>query len=294
MNKNRKNIFKEKLDKKQFVITTEISPPKGTDYNLRLKKIENLKGRVDAINVTDQQSSVMRLGSLAMSHFLLEAGYEPIYQITCRDRNRIALESDILSASSLEIKNILVLTGDYPTAGDHPEAKPVFDLDSVQLLEVIKKMHEGFDMVDNELKGKPEFLTGAVTNPGVSPIEPEIIKMEKKIEAGSRFFQTQAVYDINKLKKFLNLTSHIEIPIIVGIIPLRSVSMANYINRNLAGVSIPEEYMKKLSKANEIKQESINLTVEFIQNIRKFVAGVHIMPINWPGVVDKILDRLGR
>ncbi len=287
-----KNSFKEKLEKGQFVITTEIGPPKGVYYKTCLEDLEALKGRIDAVNVTDQQSSIMRLGSLALSHILFKEGYNPIYQVTCRDRNRIALQSDILSASVLGINNVLVLTGDYPTSGDHPEAKAVFDVDSVQLLGIISRLQEGFDMAGNKLQGKPEFFVGAAVNPGVNPIEPEIIKMEKKIRAGASFFQTQAVYDISHFRNFLDKIEHIDVPIIAGIVPLKSISMANYINENLAGVNIPLDYIDELSNADNVKNKSVELCAEFIKKLKGLVAGVHIMPINWPGVVERILDKL--
>src|SRR3989338_4528413 len=195
--------FTEKVETGKFIVTSEIGPPKGIDIKEMLEDADLVKNRVDAINVTDLQSSVMRLGSLAVCHLLKDRGIEPVFQVTCRDRNRLALQSDLLSAAVLGIENILALTGDYPTLGDHPEAKPVFDLDSVQPLEVIKTLQEGKDMKGNPLKGSPKFCVGAVVNPGADPIEPEIIKMEKKIEAGAKFFQTQAVHDIELFKKFL-------------------------------------------------------------------------------------------
>jgi len=290
----KENIFAHKLETDQFVITSEVSPPKGTNANSVFKYLKDIKNQIDAVNVTDQQSSIMRLGSLTMSYFLLKKEYEPIYQITCRDRNRIALESDLLSAYSLGIKNILVLTGDHPIQGDHPQAKPVFDLDSVQLLKVISKLNSGIDMVGNELNGKVDFFVGAVVNPGVEPLDPELIKMKKKIEAGAKFFQTQAIYDIKKLDIFLNRIENINIPVIIGIIPLKSVKMANYINCNLAGISVPEHYIRRLDKSDNKEEESVKITVELIEEIKGRVAGIHLMPINWPEVVKKILDRLNQ
>ncbi len=203
--------FREKLEAGKFVVTSEIGPPKGIETAKLLEDAELIRGRVDGINVTDLQSSVMRLGSLAVCSLLKQKGLEPIFQITCRDRNRLALQSDLLSASALGIENILVLTGDHPALGDHPEAKPVFDLDSVQLLQVAGKLQEGSDMKGNKLEGvSPKFCLGAVVNPGADPLEPQIIKMEKKIEAGAKFFQTQAIYDIKLFENFLNKTKQPE------------------------------------------------------------------------------------
>src|SRR3989338_680251 len=196
--------FKEKIQAGKFLVTSEIGPPKGIETKTLLEDAELIRNRVDAINVTDLQSSVMRLGSLAVCSLLKQKGLEPIFQVTCRDRNRLALQSDILSAAALGIENILILTGDHPTCGDHPQAKPVFDLDSVQLLEAIKTLQSGFDMAGKPLKGIPKFCVGAVVNPGAEPIEPELIKLEKKIRAGAEFFQTQAVYEVEKFKNFMD------------------------------------------------------------------------------------------
>ena len=180
--------FKQKLFSGKFLVTSEIGPPKGIDTTVILEDAELIRGRVDAINVTDLQSSVMRLGSLAVCRLLKEKGFEPIFQVTCRDRNRLALQSDILSAAALGIENLLLLTGDHPSMGDHPSAKAVFDLDSVQLLEVVKKLESGTDMMGNKLEGvSPQFCKGAVVNPGADPLEPQILKMEKKIAAGAEF-----------------------------------------------------------------------------------------------------------
>ena len=179
--------FQEKLKSKKFIVTCEIGPPKGVDIEKYLGYADAVKGRVDAINVTDLQSSIMRLGSLAFSSLLVKRGIEPIYQMTCRDRNRLALQSDLLSAYVLGIQNILVLTGDYPSLGDHPEAKPVYDLDSVGLLKAAKSLEQGKDLAGRSLKGSPSFCLGAAVNPGAEPLEPEIIKMEKKVEAGAQF-----------------------------------------------------------------------------------------------------------
>lgn len=289
-NKNTSRL-ENKIKCNKFVVTSEISPPKGTNFIEIFKNLKGVEG-IDAVNVTDQQSSIMRMNTLSMSYYVKKQGFEPIFQITCRDRNRIALQSDLLGVYSLGIKNVLVLTGDHPNFGDHPEAKPVFDLDSVQLLKVISDLRNGTDMVGNKLNGKPDFYVGGVVNPGVNPIEPEIIKMEKKVNVGAEFFQTQAVYELSILKSFMSKIKHLKVPVIIGIIPLKSVSMANYINDNLAGVSVPDSYIRRLEDADNIREESINITVEYIKEIRELVQGVHIMPINWPTAVKKILEKL--
>src|SRR3989338_608737 len=271
----------EKIKSGKFIVTSEIGTPKGIDIEEVLKDAELLKGRVDAINVTDLQSSVMRVGSLAICRLLIERSMEPVFQITCRDRNRLALQSDLLSASVLGIKNVLALTGDHPALGDHPQAKPVFDIDSVQLLGVIKGLQEGKDMAGNALKGSPEFCAGAVVNPGADPLEPEIIKMEKKISAGARFFQTQAIYDIDLFKKFLDSSSHLNTVIIAGIVLLKSAGMARYMNKNVSGVFVPESLIEEMDKAKDKSKTSIEIAARLIKELMPICQGIHIIPIGW-------------
>lgn len=285
--------FCEKLNSGKFVVTSEIGPPKGTDLKEMLDDAELIRGRVDAINVTDLQSSVMRTGSMAVCHLLKDRGFEPVFQMTCRDRNRLALQSDLLSASVLGIENVLVLTGDYPTLGDHPEAKPVFDLGSVQLLEVIKLMQAGEDMKGNPLKGAPKFCVGAVVNPGADPLEPEIIKMEQKIEAGAQFFQTQAVYDIELFKRFLAATKHLHTPVLAGIVLLKSAGMARFMNKNVAGVFVPDNLIKEMEEAKDKAAVSIGIAARLIKELKPLCQGIHIMPIGWDKKVPLVLDAAG-
>ena len=258
-----------------------------------LEGADLIKGRVDAVNVTDLQSSVLRLGSLAVCHLLKSRGIEPILQMTCRDRNRLALQSDLLSAAVLGIENVLVLTGDYPSAGDHPEAKPVFDLGSVELLDVIKGMQAGFDMKGNLLKGKPKFCVGAVVNPGADPLEPEIIKMEKKIDAGALFFQTQAVYDIELFKRFLEASKHLKTTILAGIVLLKSAGMARYMNKNVAGVFVPEDIIQEMESASDKGAKSVEISARLINELKALCRGVHIMSIGWDSKVPLVLDAAG-
>ncbi|MBN1526393.1 MAG: methylenetetrahydrofolate reductase [Candidatus Omnitrophica bacterium] len=285
--------FCEKVKAGKFVVTSEIGPPKGTDIKEMLEDADLIKGRVDAINVTDMQSSVLRLGSLAVCHFLKERGIEPIFQMTCRDRNRLALQSDLLSASVLGIENVLALTGDYPTLGDHPEAKPVFDLGSVQLLEAIKTLQGGKDMKGNPLKGTPKFCAGAVVNPGADPLEPEIIKMEKKIEAGAQFFQTQAVYDIELFKKFLDAAKHLKTTILAGIVLLKSAGMARYMDKNVAGVLVPDNLIKEMEMTKDKSATSIEIAARLIKESKPLCQGIHVMPIGWDKKVPMVLEAAG-
>ncbi len=280
----------------KFAITAEVGPLKGTDTTELLEAAELLKGRVDAANATDQQSSVMRLGSLVTCHLLKGKGLEPVLQMTCRDRNRLALQSDLLSASVLGIENVLALTGDLPSLGDHPQAMPVYDLDSVQLLWVISRLNEGHDMIGNELKGKPSFFPGAVVNPGVNTeasFELQLIKMEKKINAGAKFFQTQAIYDTDSFAKFMKRVKGFKVPVLAGIIPLKSVGMARFMNKNVAGVFVPEELIKKMADAEDKTRTGIQIAADLIKQLKGICQGVHIMAIGWEKKVPQILDTAG-
>ncbi len=283
--------FKERLQSGKFLVTSEIGPPKGIETKQLLEDAELIRGRVDGINVTDLQSSVMRLGSLAVCVLLKQNGFEPIYQLTCRDRNRLALQSDVLSAAALGIENILILTGDHTTMGDHPDAKPVFDLDSVQLLQVVRQLQAGTDMKGNKLIGvPPKFCMGAVVNPGADPLEPQIIKMEKKIAVGAEFFQTQAVYDIKTFENFLNKTKHLKTTIIAGIVLLKSAGMARYMNKNVAGVFVPDNLIKEMEETKEKQAKSVEIAARLIKELKPMCQGIHIMPIGWDKVVPKVLE----
>jgi len=288
--------FRETLNSGKFVVTAEIGPVKGTDVEGILEDAELLKGKVDAINVTDLQSSVMRLGSMAVCHLLKDRGFDPIFQLTCRDRNRLALQSDLLSAWVLGIKNVLALTGDHPTLGDHPQAMPVFDLDSVSLLRVIRRLNEGFDMMGNPLKGSPEFFPGAVVNPGAdseAAFEMQILKMEKKIMEGARFFQTQGVYDLDIFEKFMGRVEGFKVPVLAGIILLKSAGMARFMNKNVAGVFVPEPLIKEMEETKDKVKTSIQIAGGLIKGLKDLCQGVHIMAIGWEKRIPAVLDEAG-
>ncbi len=284
------------LESGKFVVTAEVGPLKGTDITEVEEVASLLKGKVDAANVTDQQSSVMRLGSLAVSHLLKQRGLDPIFQVTCRDRNRLALQSDLLSAWVLGIENVLAITGDVPALGDHPQAKSVYDLDSVQLLWVIRKLNEGYDMVGNELKGKTNFFPGAVVNPGADTepaFELQLIKMEKKINQGAKFFQTQAIYDVDAFAKFMKRVEGFNTPVLAGIIPLKSAGMARFMNKNVAGVFVPDELIKRMAETEDKTQTGIEIAANLIKELKGMCSGVHIMAIGWEKKVPAILDAAG-
>ncbi|MFC1930058.1 methylenetetrahydrofolate reductase, partial [Chloroflexota bacterium] len=265
----------------KFVVTAEVGPPKGIHIQEMLDDAELMRGRVDAINVTDQQSSVMRLGSLAVCRLLKERGLESIYQMTCRDRNRIALQSDLLSAAVLGIENVLCLTGDFVALGDHPEAKGVFDLDSVGLLQAARQLEEGKDLAGNDLSGSPKFCLGAVVTPGADPLEPQLIKMQKKVKAGAQFFQTQAVYEPKQFEEFMKAVAYLNVPVSLGIVMLRSAGMARFMNKNVAGVHVPDSLIDEMNEAEDRGQKSIEIAARLIKEMKPMCQGVHIMAIGW-------------
>ena len=283
----------EVLQNGDFVITSEIGPPKGVTTGPMLEEAEHLRNQVTAINVTDQQSSVMRLGSLAVCLLLKERGIEPVFQVTCRDRNRIALQSDLLGAAALGIQNVLCLTGDHVSLGDHPDAKPVFDLDSVSLLHTAKQLMDGHDLSGTELVGNPDFCLGAVVTPAAEPLEPQLIKMERKVRAGACFFQTQAVFDTEQFARFMDQAKHFNVPILVSIIPLKSAGMARFMNRNVAGVNVPDRLIEEMANATDRLAKSIEISARLIREMEDLCQGVHLMPVGWEKHVPAILDAAG-
>lgn len=291
------SIFEEKLISGEFVVTTEIGPPKGTDISEMIHHIDLLKDRVDAINVTDHQSSVMRFPSIGGCLLVKERGGEPILQVTCRDRNRLAIQAELLFAHSRGIGNVLCLTGDSVDVGDHKEAKPVFDLDSVQLLRMIRTMESGTDMGGNELKGAPKFCIGASVHPEADFIEPQLIKFEKKVEAGAQFFQTQGIFDLGSLRRFMQYASGFNVKILAGIIVLASARMARYMNENVPGIIVAQPVIDELAAVEKGKglQKGIEIAGRLIREIKeeKLCPGVHIMAVGNEGIVPNILEEAG-
>jgi len=279
----------------KFAVTGEIGPPKGVDASEVLHGAAAMAGHVDAVNVTDNQSAVMRQGSLGVCHMLKEQGIEPVFQLVCRDRNRIALQSDLLSAGALGIENVLLLTGDHTVLGDHQEAKTVFDLDSVQLLAAATGLNEGHDLAGHQLDSPTDLCLGAVVNPGSDDLELQLLKMEKKTDAGARFFQTQAVYDPEVFKRFMDRAAGIGLPVMVGIVPLKSAGMANYMNANVAGVNVPDAMVQRISEApkEDRKRVSVEMSVELITAVKDMCQGVHIMPLGWDDLVPRIVSEAG-
>jgi methylenetetrahydrofolate reductase (NADPH) len=280
----------------KFVITCEVGPPKGIEIEKILDELVPLRKKVDAFNVTDLQSSVMKVGSLATCRLLKERDLEPIMQLTCRDRNRLGLQSDVLSAAVLGIENLLCLTGDHPKLGDDPAAMPVFDLDSVQLLSAVKSLMNGKDLAGNDLEGKPpQFALGAVVNPGAEPLEPQILKMAKKVAAGAEFFQTQAVYEVDKFADFMKKVKHINMPVMAGIVLLKSPAMAKFMNANVAGIHVPDEIIDELAAVPKEQRvrKSLEISARLIKQLKDLCQGIHIMSLGWERHVPAVLEMAG-
>ena len=289
------SLFEEKLNSGEFLVTTEVGPPKGTDISEMIHDMDLLKDKVDAINVTDHQSSVMRFPSLGGCLLVKEMGGEPIFQMTCRDRNRLALQADLLFAYSRGITNVLCLTGDSVDVGDHKEAKPVFDLDSVQLLKMIRTIESGTDIAGNELKGAPKFCIGASVHPEADFIEPQLIKFDKKVTAGAQFFQTQGIFDLSSFRRFMQYASQFDVKILAGIIVLSSAGMARYMNKNVPGIIVPQTIIDELAAVEKGKglQKGIEIAASFIRTIKeeKLCHGVHIMAVGNESIVPDILEE---
>lgn len=291
------SLFKKALESGRFVVTSEVAPPKGTDLEKITHHIELLKDKVDGMNITDHQSSVMRYPSLGGALLVKEMGGEPILQMTCRDRNRLALQADLLFASSRGINNVLCLTGDSVVLGDHKEAKGVFDLDSSQLLASIRKLEKGRDLGGNELDGTVSFCAGAIVTPEADPIEPQLIKFEKKVDAGAEFIQTQAVYDLDHFKRFMGYADQFPVKILAGIILLTSAPMARFMNKHVAGVTVPRELIDEMEQAPKGRklEKGVEIAGRMIRRImkEKMCDGVHIMAIGKEERVPDIMSAAG-
>jgi 5,10-methylenetetrahydrofolate reductase len=285
--------LKEKLLLGEFVFTSEVGPPKGISLDGVLEDADRFLSESVAVNVTDCQASVMRLGSLATCKALLDNGHEPIYQLACRDRNRIALQSDLLSAAFFGIRNVLMITGDYTSLGDAPDAKPVYDLDSVSLLHAACGLENGIDFNGNELSAPfPSFFKGAVLSPCSDNPDAQLFKMEKKILAGAEFFQTQAVFEPEKFAAFMEKAASFGVPVLLGVVILKSAGMARFMNKNIAGVQIPQEIIDKLdADKDRAKSGEIGLEIasSIINECREFCEGVHIMALGWESKVPALI-----
>ena len=283
--------------KGEFVVSAEVGPPKGCHIEGVVEEAKEFLSGINAVNVTDCQSSVMRLGSLATCIKLKEAGLTPIFQMTCRDRNRIALQSDLLSAAAFGIENLLLLTGDHTKLGDHPQAKPVFDLDSVSLIHAVKTLESGYDLAGNELVGEPpKFAKGAVVSPCSDSIDAQLAKMERKVLAGAEYFQTQAVYEPEKFIAFMEKAKQFGKPVQLGIVIPKNAGMCRYMNKNVAGISIPEEMINELAADKEAAKAGITgvaIAARIIRACKPYCQGVHIMAMGWESKVPGLLEQAG-
>jgi 5,10-methylenetetrahydrofolate reductase len=271
--------LRERLEAGKFVVTTEMEPPKGTDLSEFLSTAALLKGKVHAVNVTDNQRAVMRLSSVGGASLLVREGLEPILQLTCRDRNRMALESDLLAAWALGVRNVLTMTGDPVDAGDHPLARPVFDVSSAELLQIIGQLNSGNDAAGHQLQGKTDFFYGATVNPCLVPLEPELERFEEKVAAGARFFQTQAIYDLDGFTRFVKIAEKLAVFIIAGLIPLRSVATARFLNEKVPGITVPPELIERLAKSQDPAQTGQEIAGEIADRLKKVCQGIHLMVV---------------
>ncbi|MCI9486240.1 MAG: 5,10-methylenetetrahydrofolate reductase [Lachnospiraceae bacterium] len=287
----------EAFERGEFVVTAEVGPPKGFHIEHVLEEAKTYLSGITAVNVTDNQSSVMRLGSLATCKALKDTGLTPIFQLTCRDRNRIALQSDLLSAAMFGIENLLLLTGDHTKLGDHKGAKPVFDLDSVSLIHTVKQLESGVDLGGNELVGEPpKFAKGAVVSPCSDSVDAQLAKMERKVAAGCDYFQTQAVFEPEKFIQFMEKAKQFGKPVQVGIIIPKSAGMAKFMNNNVAGIHVPDEMIEEL-KADKEKTKAgitgVEIAARIIKECKPYCQGVHIMALGWESKVPELLKAAG-
>ena len=293
--------LQERVASGKFTITGEVGPPKGINIDHCMHGGDMMKDKVVAVNVTDIQTAVMRVGSLVVSAKLVERGIEPVFQMVCRDRNRLALQSDLLSAAVMGIENVLAITGDHITKGDHLEAKAVYDLDSVQLLKAITLLESGTDLGKdmkgrpNKLEGVPSFFKGCVVTPCADVVEPQIIKLEKKVAAGAQFCQTQAVYDPAAFESFMNelVKRNVKIPILVGIVVLKGIGMAKYMNNFVPGVVVPDALLQELADTpkEDTKKKAVEVSARLIRQMKPMCRGAHIMPLGWDDTVAPIVDQ---
>ncbi len=285
--------LKEVLDRGGFAVTVEYNPPKGTNASALLENAKNLVGRVHGVNVTDNTAAIMRASSLSICRLLYEMGHDPVMQITCRDRNRLAIQSDLLGAHLLGIRNILCLTGDYPTVGDHKDAKPVYDLDSVQIMQLVQGLNNGRDLAGNKLDGSTDFLIAAAVTPEADPLGPMLVKLEAKVNAGAQFFQTQAIYHPEQFGTFMQAVRKFKVKVMAGILLLRSAKMAEFMNANIPGISVPDEMIAELRAAGDkhALDAGVEIAVRSIKAVRPHCDGVHIMAIRAVDRLPEILTK---
>ncbi|HIC91654.1 MAG TPA: methylenetetrahydrofolate reductase [Syntrophaceae bacterium] len=288
------------LESGQFAVTAECGPPKGTSARVIQRKGELLKDYCDAMNVTDNQTAIVRMSSLSGCILLIQMGIDPVMQMVVRDRNRIAIQSDILGAVALGIRNVLCLSGDHQRFGNHPTAKGVYDIDSIQLIQTLKTMRDEKRFLCGEnISGEVPLFIGAAANPFADPFEFRVIRLAKKVAAGADFIQTQCVFDIGKFGRYMSMVRdkglHEKVHILAGVTPLKSVGMARYMRDNVSGISVPDEIVARMEDAKDAKEEGMNICLEIIDQIKEIegVHGIHIMAVAWEDIVPTIVNKAG-
>lgn len=285
--------LRETITNGKFTITCELAPPKGTDVSNLAKMVSLLRGEVNAVNLTDGQGGNMRMCPLAAGVFLLKEDVDVIWQVTCRDRNRIALQADCLGASAIGIKNVLPMRGDDPKAGDHPDAKPVFDLETTELIKVLRKLNDGFDMSGKELKGKTNFFIGCTAHPNAPDLKKQKDTLDERFGIGAGFIQTQICYEIDHLKKFIDSLGDLAKKTIIGITPLKGIKMANFMNEKVFGVTVPPKIIERLEKAQDQQKEGLTIAKEIVDEIKKTKAGgIHVMAVGQENELPNIIQFL--
>ena len=291
--------LQEKIEAGQFVVTSELGPPQSCNGDAIRKKAKHFLGIVDGVNITDNQTAIVRLSSIASAKICIEEGLEPVIQMTCRDRNRIAIQSDLLGAAALGIRNLLCLTGDYQKFGNHPEAKGVFDLDSVQLIAMTKRMTKGYFLSGETIKIAPKLFIGGAANPFADPMDFRIIRLAKKIEAGVDFIQTQPVFDLARfqawMEKVRSKKLHEQTAVLAGVMPIKSAKALIYMKEEVPGVRIDDAYIERMKKAEEPKEEGIRIAVETIRAVSEIqgIRGIHLMPLMWESITSRIMKESG-
>ena len=289
------HAFEKKMRSASFVVTTELTPPKGIDLSEFFAKADTLKSCIDAVNITESPRARMAVEPKSVGHLLQDRGIEAIVQITARDRNRIAIQADLLGASLLGLGNFLFMTGDDPKNGDHPEAKGVFDLTTIELLRAAGSLRGGRDLSGNDLHGAPQMFLGSTLNPGSQDLEREVENTRRKIAAGSQFFQTQAVYDTDSLARFLDAAKLGNIPILAGVIPLKSAKMGVWLNSSVPGIHVPSALLEEMERAGPEGEaaKGIEIAARTIRRLRNICSGVHVMAIGWEHRIPEILQAAG-
>jgi methylenetetrahydrofolate reductase (NADPH) len=289
--------FNDKIQTDRFLITAELGPPQSCNGEVIRKKTAYFRKGVDAVNITDNQTGIVRLSSIAAAKIVLEEGLEPVIQMTCRDRNRIAIQSDLLGAAALGLSNVLCLTGDHQRFGNHPESKPVFDLDSIQLIAAVRHLNSGFFLSGESMKTAPRFCIGGGANPFAEPYEFRVTRLKKKIQAGARFIQTQPVFDLDRfdqwMKEVRNQGLHKQTAILAGVMPVRSAKALLYMQKEVPGMRIQPSYIHRMEKAAAPEDEGVLIAAELIAALKEIegVRGVHLMPIMWERITPHILEK---